>query len=65
MKIEPESLEIKKEDVDFVLEGLRSQFAQKNTIDRPVQEGDLITFDIGGFVSDFQFMNKINVKARY
>jgi trigger factor len=41
MRVEPESLEIKKEEVDLVLSKLRVQFAKYNIADHPVREGDL------------------------
>jgi trigger factor len=64
MRVEPESLEIKKEEVDLVLSKLRVQFAKYNIADRPVREGDLLTIDIEGIVSGSPFMQKNDVQFR-
>ena len=62
IKVEPDSLEIKEEEVDEVLEGLRVQFAKHDMVDRPVQEGDLITIDIEGIVLESPILSKKGVK---
>ena len=62
IKVEPDSLEVRKEEVDEVLEGLRVQFAKHEMVDRPVQEGDLITIDIEGIVLESPLLNKKGVK---
>jgi trigger factor len=64
MRVEPESLEIKKEEVDLVLSKLRVQFAKYNIADHPVREGDLLTIDIEGIVSGSPFMQKNDVQFR-
>jgi trigger factor len=62
LKIERESLEVTEEEVSFVLEGLRKQFADYKAIDRPVEEGDMVTADIIGFAVASTFINKKGIK---
>jgi trigger factor len=58
LNIEPESQEIKKEEIDYILEGIRKEYASYTLVDRPVKEGDLVTVDIDGAVSGLSFINK-------
>jgi len=62
MHVEPESLEIKKEEVDKILEGLRNQFTNYRLVDRPVIEKDLISIDIKGTVSGSTFLRGKSMK---
>lgn len=58
LNIEPESHEIKKEEIDYILEGIRKQYASYTLVDRPVKEGDMVTIDIEGTVSGLSFINR-------
>jgi trigger factor len=62
IKVEPDSLEVKEEEVDKVLEDLRNQFGGQTMVDRPVKEGDIITLDIEGVVYESPFLRKKGVK---
>jgi trigger factor len=46
IKLEPETMEVKKEEIDFVLKGLQSQLACYNPVNRNVTEGDMIAIDL-------------------
>ncbi|MDD4873710.1 MAG: trigger factor [Dehalococcoidales bacterium] len=62
LQIEPDSLEVKKEEIDEVLENLRIQFVNYTMVDRPVKEGDIITVDIEGIVLESPIIRNKGVK---
>jgi trigger factor len=62
LKIEPESLDIKEEEVNVVLEGLRKHYTKLNPVDRPVREDDGVVIDIKGEINGISFINKQGIK---
>jgi len=46
IRMQPEPVEVKDEDVNMVLEGLRHQFARYEPTDQPIKMGDSLTIDI-------------------
>ncbi|MFZ7133475.1 MAG: trigger factor [Eubacteriales bacterium] len=58
MVVTSDSLEVGKEEINVVLEGLRNQFAIYNTVNRPVLKGDIVTIDISGAIQELKFIDK-------
>jgi trigger factor len=58
MAVTPDSLEVGKEEINIVLEGLRNRFAIYNTVNRPALKGDLVTIDISGAIQESKFIEK-------
>lgn len=64
IKLEPESMDIKKEEIDFVLKGLQSQFASYNVVTRDVIEGDIISVDIECTTVESNVINQKDVQLQ-
>ena len=62
MRLEPESLDIKKEEIDYVLEVLHKEFAVYQNVKRDVMEGDMIIADLEGSILGSPFINKKSTK---
>jgi trigger factor len=62
LKVEPEPLEVTDEEVNIVLEKQRIQMGELDSVDRPVQKGDLIIIDIEGTVDGKPFFSRKNFK---
>jgi len=58
IKVTPEVVEIKEEDVDATIEQLRHQHATWETVERPVAFSDLVVFDIESGIGDEPFINQ-------
>ena len=48
VRLEPEAVEVKDEEVDTTIEELRQQHAVLHPVDRPVELGDIVTMDVEG-----------------
>ncbi|MFZ7132828.1 MAG: trigger factor [Eubacteriales bacterium] len=64
LKIEPESLEIPEEEVNAILEGLCKQLVNYSSVDRAVEEGDLVNINIEGKINETTFINGKDVKFK-
>jgi trigger factor len=64
LKIAFEPLEVNEEEINNILEKSRLQLADHQPVDRPIQEGDLVDFDIEGIASGSMFLNKKGLRAQ-
>jgi trigger factor len=64
MRVIPESLAVKEEEVGEILEKFRAKFTKYEMINRPVEEGDVITIDIEGNVEGTSFTKKAVTKCQ-
>jgi trigger factor len=64
IKLEPESMVVKKEEIDFVLKGLQSQFIRFNNVDRIVNEGDMVAIDLDCDVLGSNLISQRGMKLR-
>jgi trigger factor len=62
MKLDPESLDIKKEEIDFIIEVLRKEFAVHRKVARTAKEEDMIVADLEGFILKTPFMSRKHTK---
>ena len=61
IKMKPEVIKVKKEEIDNVIEQLRKRNATWEPVDRPVKENDLAAIDIDSSIGDKPFMVEKNV----
>ena len=58
IQMTPEAAEVKEGDVDNVIEQLRHQQATWEPVERPVDFGDLVAFDVESSIEDEPFINQ-------
>jgi len=58
IQVEAEPVEVTEKDVDDVIEQLRHQHATWEPVERPVDFGDLVVFDIESSIEDKPFINQ-------
>jgi len=52
LPVKKEKIEVKKKEVDDMMEYFRDQIAEKKEVDRPSKKGDILTIDFQGFDQD-------------
>jgi len=62
IKIKPEKVEVTEDKVDAVIEQLRHQNATWESVERPVEFGDLVVLDVEGSVDGKHFINQKGVQ---
>lgn len=55
LKVKKDAIEISKEEIDEVVERMRTQFAEKKDVKREAKMGDEVTIDFTGMIDDVPF----------
>ena len=62
IQVTPEPVEVTEKDVDDVIEQIRHRHATWEPVERPIDFGDLVTFDVESNIEDKPFINQKNAQ---